>query len=252
MRNANGSHPAAGIAKLLRSPAFLCAVAACAVASAKAGTAAPNGRHPLPAGVTACAFDALPNDPDPNGLNIRSSPGTSGAVLGRLAPFSSKDLQEAILPQFHVIGAKSGWFLIEGAAYNPALIATLELGRHAVKPPKLYAGRGWVSGKLISTGLLTPALKARPSADAADTVSLQGSYDLHNPDGTTCKGCGGYGSQDIRTGAILDCTGEWFEVEVPLDQKDFRLTPAAGAQVLNGSVRGWTHGYCTEQLTTCV
>ncbi|MDR3473265.1 MAG: SH3 domain-containing protein, partial [Devosia sp.] len=46
---------------------------------------------PLPSGTRACAFDALTNDPDPAGLNVRAAPSASAPILGRLPPAESAD-----------------------------------------------------------------------------------------------------------------------------------------------------------------
>ena len=190
---------------------------------------------PLPPDVVACAFDALTNDPDPAGLNIRGAPSAAAPILGRLpAVDSTEEAMGRILPQFHVIGTWDGWFLIEGAHYDPGY-------NIPKKAPKLYAGRGWVSGKLIATGLRTLTLKAAPAADAADVVALSGETDG-----------GAFGPSEISTRAILGCSGPWFRVEVPLNANGHQLAPKLPTDAPKDAVRGWTTGYCTAQLTTCV
>ncbi|WP_158817178.1 SH3 domain-containing protein [Methylocapsa sp. S129] len=184
----------------------------------------------LPPGVAACAFDALTHDPDPAGLNIREAPSAGARILGRLPPVESTEpAMGTILPRFRVIGTQDGWFLIEGAYYD----TDYHLPKNT---PKLYAGRGWVSGKLIATGLRTPTLKAAPDPDAADVVVLSGEA---------------FGPSEVSVRAILGCSGSWFRVEVPLNANGDRLNPTLPSDGPKDSVRGWTTGSCALQLTTC-
>jgi hypothetical protein len=151
---------------------------------------------PLPSGATACHFEALTHDPDPNGVNIRRAPSAIVPILGRLPPVQSQEAAIGqILPQFHVIGTSKDWFLIEGATYDSGYDPP-------ANAPKLYAGRGWVAGNHIATGLRAPSLKQKPDAGAADVVQLHG---------TTSDG-GGFGPDSISVRQILDCTADWFEV----------------------------------------
>ncbi len=185
----------------------------------------------LPAGVTSCAFDAMPNDPDPSGLNIREGPSAQSRVLGRLPKVESPQPDVgSVAAEFHVIGTRNGWFLIEGAHYG--------YGYRKAQP---YARRGWVSGKLITTGLREPYLKGAPRANAPNVVRLS----FESKDFVV-------GPDSIRPDAILDCSGKWFRVEIPLKQSGFRLTPLMPSGAPAGYARGWTDSYCTEQLTTCV
>ena len=122
--------------------------------------------QPLPAGVAACQFDALANDPQSAGLAIHDAPRSDAPVLGRLPAIKDADASsygvDGELAEFHVIGSKDGWFLIEGATYQ-------EPSR-----PKLYAGRGWVDGRLITTHLFRDTLKKASRNSAADVVYLSG------------------------------------------------------------------------------
>ena len=210
-------------------------IALAAVAAAGLSAGAGAAREPLPAGVKACAFDALTNDPDPAGPNVRAAPSATAPILGRLPPTESADAaMGTILPSFHVIGVQDGWFLIEGARYDPGY----DVPRRAPKP---YAGRGWVAGNRITTGLRTMSLKQAPRADAPDVVGLSG-----ETDGSA------FGPSEVTVRRILDCAGPWFRVEVPLDANGVRLKPATASDGPKDAVRGWTTGFCTEQLTTCV
>jgi hypothetical protein len=158
------------------------------------GTAASS--EPLPAGITACGFDALANDPQPAGLAIHDAPRSDAPVLGRLPAIRDADAsaygRDGEIPEIHIIGSKDGWFLVEGAAYQ-------EPSR-----PKLYAGRGWVDGKLITTHLFRDTLKKTPSNTAADVVYLSGT----DPEGFS------YSPYSLEAGQVLGCSGAWFEVEL--------------------------------------
>ena len=139
-----------------------------------------------------------------------------------------------ILPSFHVIGVQNGWFLIEGARYDLGY----DVPRSAPKP---YAGRGWVAGARIATGLRTSSLKQAPRPDAPDVVALSGE-----------EGGSAFGPSEVTVRRVLDCAGPWFRVEVPLNANGVRLKPVLPTDGPKDAVRGWTTGFCTQQLTTCV
>ena len=175
---------------------------------------------PLPPGVAACDFNALANDHTRKGLNIRAEPRASSAILGRL-PVIENAHHEKIAADVHVIGVRNGWFLIEDAGYGAYDL-----------PEKLlpvYAGRGWVSGKLLTTTLQTSTLKAAPDENAADVVD-SGWFDAT---------------------AILDCKGDWLRIETPLSTKDRALKPRLSSDGPKDAVRGWGQRSCTNQRTTC-
>ena len=188
---------------------------------------------PSPPGVAACDFNALANDHTREGLNIRAEPRADSALLGRL-PEIENAYHEKIAVDVHVIGVRNGWFLIENAAYGD-----YDLPK---KRPPLYAGRGWVSGKLLTTGLRTSTLKAAPDENAADVV------ELHGDESATPA----FGSSEVTVTAILDCKGEWFRVQAPLSTEYYRLMPKLPSDGPKDFVRGWTRGSCTNQRTTCV
>ena len=104
------------------------------------GTAASS--EPLPTGVTACAFDALANDPQPLGLAIHDAPRSDAPVLGRLPAIRDADAsaygRDGEIPEFSRHRFQARRLPIQGAAYQEPFRA------------KLYAGRR-ADGKLITT-----------------------------------------------------------------------------------------------------
>ena len=176
---------------------------------------------PLPAGVAACDVKALTNDHSREGLNIRAEPRADSAILSRL-PVIENVYHEKVAADFHVIGVTKGWFLIEGAGYPDNDLPK--------RVPPVYGGRGWVSGRLLTTQFRMRTLKAAPDENAADVVEVGDDY------GTT---------------AILDCKGDWIRIEMPLSTKAYSLKPKLPSDGPSGTVRGWTQRPCTNQRTTC-
>ena len=140
---------------------------------------------PLPAGVTACKFGALVKPAEPGWWVIRDAPRQDGREVGRLPAIDNT----RYLPEIQVIGFKDGWFLIEGAAY-PELI-----------PSQIYAGRGWVEGKSVTTHLFRDTLKKSPSNDSPDVSHLYGTDDPYRP-------------YRLEVQRVLGCSGPWLEVEI--------------------------------------
>jgi hypothetical protein len=176
---------------------------------------------PLPPGVAACDFGALANDHTREGLNIRAEPRTDSAILGRL-PVIENPYHEKIAADLHVIGVRDGWFLIENAHYGDYDLPN--------NRPPVYAGRGWVSGKLLTSTLQTSTLKAAPDVNAATVVEFDGWF---------------------AATAMLDCKGDWVRIETPLSTKDYTLKPRLPSDGPKGVVRGWGQRSCTHQRTTC-
>jgi hypothetical protein len=174
----------------------------------------------LPPGVTACDIAALANDPTREGLNIRAEPRADSAILGRL-PILQNPYHEKVAAELHVIGVRNGWFLIEDAVYPD---------NDFPKRPTVYGGRGWVSGKLLSSQFHMATLKAAPDENAADVVDVVDDY------GAT---------------AILDCKGDWVRVEMPLSTKNNSVKPKLPSDAPKGFARGWTQRPCADQRTTC-
>jgi hypothetical protein len=175
---------------------------------------------PLPPGVAACDIDALANDHTREGLNIRAEPRADSAILGRL-PVLENRYHEKVAAELHVIGVRNGWFLIEGAVYPD---------NDFPNRPSVYGGRGWVSGRLLSTQFHMTTLKAAPDDNAADVVDVVDDY------GAT---------------EFLDCQGDWVRVEMPLSTKNNSVTPKLPSDAPKGFARGWTQRPCANQRTTC-
>jgi hypothetical protein len=178
----------------------------------------------LPAGVTACEFNALAGQDEPGGPTIRDAPRADGQALGRLPAIKDEHTGfyggAGELPEFKVIGFKDGWFLIEDAAYPEPY------------RPKLHSGRGWLESKVVTTHLFRDTLKKAPTNDSPDVAYLHGIIDgiPYQPYSLEIK--------------LLGCTGRWFEVEIY--QPDGK-TPSGKPASTDGTVRGWTDRSCTSQ-----
>ncbi len=186
--------------------------------------------EPLPAGVTACRFDALSNPPNGQELVVRDTPGEEGRVLGPLPAVEVKDFSSAgshrEVAQFRVVGFKDGWFLVEDAQYPTAPQA----------PP--YTGRGWVDGNFVGTQLFRDTLKKTPGYAAEDVTYLYGA-DADGIPGTP---------YNFPLKRIIGCSGPWFEVEGWLPGAK---TPSGKPVAGNGMVRGWTDRSCIRQDGVC-
>jgi hypothetical protein len=125
-----------------------------------------------------------------------------------------------------VIGAKDGWLLIEGASYQQPSLR-----------PKIYAGRGWVDGKSVTTHLFRDTLKSAPSNTSPDVAYLRGIADGNS-----------YRAYDLDVQGVVGCAGRWFEVVIHLPgARTLSGKPAAEG---NGTVRGWTDRSCPQQQNT--
>jgi hypothetical protein len=193
------------------------AMTALALTAASSGVSAQEAKaRSLPPGVAACDFGALANDQTREGLNIRAEPRADSAILGRL-PVLENPYHEKVAAELHVIGVRNGWFLIEDAGYPD---------NDFPKRPSVYSGRGWVSGKLLSTQFRSLTIKAAPDENAADVAEMADHYGIT---------------------AILDCKGDWVRIETP----HYTLKPKLLPNGPRGAVRGWTQRPCTNQRTTC-
>ena len=178
---------------------------------------------PLPAGATACKFAALVKDSEPDGPAIRDAPQQDGREVGRLPANRSPYINGVELAEIQVIGAKDGWFLIEGAAYSEP------------NPWQLYTGRGWVEGKFVTTNLFRDTLKKSPSNNSPEVAYLRGT----GSDGIP------YQPDDLEVQRVLGCSGPWLEVEI--HQPNAKTLSGTPASTADGTVHGWTDRSCTKQ-----
>ena len=180
-------------------------------------------RGELPPGTEPCEHHGWSIDKDPAGLNVRAEPSATAAILGKLPPPYKLKLGGAEntpeggwLTEFHIIGYRSGWLLIEGA--TPPGKAYEDEKRYPRNSPKPFAGRGWVAANKVGAAFANGAIPEgglfqAPHADARRTKA----------EGTSV------GDSPAR---IFACSGSWALVEV------------------NG-VRGWWRSLCSNQVTTC-
>lgn len=183
----------------------------------------------LPDGAVPCELHAWSTDRDPKGLNVRAAPSATARILGTLPPpyvFKAKGdnvPEGGWLTEFHVVGFKAGWFLIEGA--TPPGKDYEDESVYPRNHPKPYAGRGWVHGSKIGAafangGTRPGGLFQAPHVDARWTPGRQGD------DGDEIA----VGNSPKR---VLACSGLWALVES------------------QGGVRGWWRGLCANQVTNC-
>lgn len=191
-----------------------------------------------PAGETACAFGAFVAETDPAGLNVRAGPGTGHKVLGSLPPVRSSQDDPPIraMVEVEVVAGRDGWFKIEGARDNDALIEGPQ------RP--MFKGSGWVSGRKLTVKSQAQVGRARPEAKAPAVVSGRESASF---DGL------------VDQARLLGCSGRWALVEYGPIEKDasfdtqtlFEIKPAAKAGAAPGRFRAWVDRLCALQETSC-
>lgn len=164
------------------------------------------------AGESLCSFQAMGNDPDPSGTNVRSGPGTQYDVIARLPQFDEVD-GEAFRPEFEVRGFDKGWFEI----------ADVTLGQYGPdEARKVFQGPGWISAKLASVWVEGLALHVAPDMSSAESFSLSGD---------------GFSPEEGVVTAFHGCRGGFVDISV---QRPDGVTG-----------RGWTDDICANQVTTC-
>jgi len=196
---------------------------------AKTRTKLATKRAPLPDGTEPCDLGAWSNDPDPKGLNVRAEPSVKSRVLGTLPPpyrlkmgGSENTPDGGWLTEFRIIGAKDGWFLIEGA--TPPGLKYEDEKKYPRSAPKPYAGRGWVAANKIGAnyangGTRMGGLFQAPFTDAKWTPAQ--------------RQLGGPLDTDGGPKRLFACSGYWGLVES------------------QDGVRGWWRGLCSNQVTNC-
>ena len=114
---------------------------------------------------------------------------------------------------FKIVGSKDGWLLIRDG--DPSTDFTLD-------PANADDGRGWVSGRLVGTTLVAVDLRTAPRWDASVVANFGGP---------------GSSPESVVVSAVHGCRGKYVEVTgTPLNGK---------------TVRGWSYGPCSLQLTSC-
>ena len=98
--------------------------------------------EPAPQGVTACDFAAKSGDASEQGLAVRAAPDAAAPALGYIPAIEDKQdgsVAETKTGQgFRVLGAKDGWFQIEGANYVN------------LRSPASPGEKGWVDGRSVT------------------------------------------------------------------------------------------------------
>ena len=160
----------------------------------------------LPPNVTACSTGGWSADHDPKGLNLRSGPSSAAKVVATLpGPRGGYGIE------FRIVGFEDGWFLIEHAE-DPDYDDKAPAGQ------TVYAGRGWVSGRLVTSSIAAGSdLMASPHYDAATILTLSGE-----------TGGVSYGADSVPIKRILGCREGWTRVEV--EDPPTRLTMSDGSR----------------------
>lgn len=159
-----------------------------------------------------CSFTAFVTETDPNGINVRSGPSASFEVVGKLPPVYQSSDQPPVLSMVEVTveASQNGWFRVRDAHDNELLVDS---------PRKMYAGAGWVSGRLLTVKSQAPFGRDVPHI-RGETVKLGAlSFDADS---------------FLRSSRISDCTGKW-----------------ALAENEKYKFRGWLNRLCGIQETSC-
>lgn len=163
-----------------------------------------------------CTLSAWSTDTDPNGLAVRSGPGTRHAVIARLPPPGGV-AGYGNAAEVTITGSQNGWFRISDA---------IVMDYAGDKPDKvLFKGEGWVSGRYLGLLLNAPALHRGPSSEAPVVTQLS----FIAPDGNAV-------GPDSYTVRLHACIGDWVEVDASFEDRH---------------VHGWATRTCSSQATTC-
>jgi hypothetical protein len=165
------------------------------------------------AGATQCEVSGFSIDPDPKGTNVRSAPRADAPIIGHLAPRVRVTPVETTGVTFKILGSKDGWLLIRDG--SPPTDFTLD-------PANAGDGRGWVSGRLVGTTLVAVYLRTAPRWDASAVANFGG------PSSSP---------ESVVVSTVHGCRGKYVEV--------------TGSPLSGKTVRGWSYGPCSAQLTSC-
>jgi hypothetical protein len=149
--------------------------------------------------------------------DVHAGPASGSPVIARLPP-PVPGYDETFATEVSITGAKHGWFRIDGASTDDYVTDT--------GPASVFEGSGWVSGQALALLLNDARLHRAPSMDAPVVATLAGIDDegLHN------------GPDSFVVERLLDCTGDWVEVE---------------GSFLGKRLHGWATHTCASQVTTC-
>ncbi|HEX8146722.1 MAG TPA: hypothetical protein VF591_06055 [Pyrinomonadaceae bacterium] len=122
--------------------------------------------------VTPCDISAYVTDRDPDGLNVRSGPGSAHKVIGNLP---DQQVEGGIV--VHITGARGDWFRIDEA---------FEVGGEEERV--FFKGAGWVYGPLLGADGVGggTAVYQEMSAKSRVVTRVQG-----DSGGLTLRGCRG-------------------------------------------------------------
>lgn len=165
------------------------------------------------AGSTRCQVSGFSINPDLKGTNVRSAPRSDAPIIGHLAPRVRVTPVETTGVTFKILGSKDGWLLIRDG--EPP-------GSFTLDPANTADGRGWVSGRLVGTTLAAVHLRTAPRWDASVVADFGGP---------------GSSPESVVVSTVHGCRGKYVEVTG---------TPLSGK-----TVRGWSYGPCSAQLTSC-
>ncbi len=220
---------------LLVTGFFAVSFVGCVAADERPTVTKAQDLSPNPSVRSACSFGAFVNETDRAGLNVRQSPSVTSKPLGKLpANYVHADGGMIVRVEVEVLASQNGWFLIDSATDNTTLTE---------KPArKMYAGKGWVSGKKLV--VKTQATKARLSPEAnAGTAFLVG--DVLDGDSLS------------KPAQLVACKDKWVQLEYALDKlskeelAEIKIDPSARIGTPAGRVRGWVNKICAIQETSC-
>jgi hypothetical protein len=151
-------------------------------------------------------------------LNDRDPTGTNlraapggKAAILKKVPNSRAEAGQRIAPELEVIGSKDGWFLVRNIHWEGYGDGVAAL---------IFKGPAWVSATLVSAEMEGTGLRQRPEPDSP-LITPPASASMADKRLRRMHGC---------SGSLVDAT--------------FDLADRT-------QIRGWSHGACANQVTTC-
>lgn len=165
--------------------------------------------------IAACMVPAWSADKSPEGVDIRSGPGTESPVIGNLPPPLRVAEGYEFAAEVSITGSEEGWLRIDRAILNNYISDD--------EPEIVFEGEGWVSGDQLGLAVEGRYLRGAPSHDAPPVKDFyerlaDGGVDL------------------FQVERLHACQGFWVDVEGSYD---------------GHRLRGWTDDTCASQVTTC-